>query len=30
MKLSIWVTKTCNMACSYCYEEGGGLCNDSI
>lgn len=22
MKLSIWVTKTCNMACSYCYEEG--------
>lgn len=22
MKLSIWVTKTCNMSCSYCYEEG--------
>lgn len=22
MKLSIWVTKECNMRCKYCYENG--------
>lgn len=22
MKLSIWVTRNCNMKCSYCYEDG--------
>lgn len=22
MKLSIWVTKKCNMSCTYCYEDG--------
>lgn len=27
MKLSVWVTRNCNMNCSYCYEDGVERCD---
>lgn len=30
MKLSVWVTRNCNMNCSYCYEDGVERCDVPI